>query len=230
MDKANQVRTPVRLKGMGDSVYVSFDPAQPIEYLRGEVDRLFKRMKHLAINARVILDADEQDGYEEIVEELGKFLKETFSVASVSCPPRKRLISEEKIRKLDMERSWDNYRSDVLMLTGRIRSGQKVTAKKHLVIMGDVNPGGKVIAGGDILIMGKLRGIAAAGQPDNDRVIVLALDFHPTQIQIGKVLAAGSPSSPGKTAEFAHVENGAIVVKDYLGTDPFGRIPWPRVR
>jgi septum site-determining protein MinC len=116
------------------------------------------------------------------------------------------------------------------MLTGRVRSGQKVTARRHLVILGDVNPGGEVVAGGDILVMGALGGTAAAGQPDRQASIILALDFRPTQIQIGPVVAAGLPASPRKFPEYAYMEGGNIVVEDYLEANPFGRMPWPEVR
>lgn len=223
----NQLRPPVRLKGVGDSLCVILDTAHPISYLQEELDRLFRQMKHLAVNARITLDVGEQEEGEELVEELGKFLKETFGVRSVSRTHRKHAVPEDQDRNRD---SWYHHQSDVLMITGRVRSGQKVTARKHLLILGDVNPGGEVLAGGDIFIMGSMRGTAIAGQPDNKDAIVLALDFQPTQVQIGKVVAAGLPPSPRKLTEFAYMENGTIVVEDYLEADPFGRLPWPQVR
>ncbi len=230
MEKDNQDRTAVRLKGVGDGLCVTLDPAQPPDYLQEELARLFRRMKHLAVNARVTLDIGEPDGYEELTEKLGNFLKETFGVGSVSVPSGKKLMSEERIREQDMDHSWRHSNSDVLMLTGRVRSGQKVTARKHLLLLGNVNPGAEVLAGGDVLIIGSLRGVVAAGQPDNREAIVLALDFQPTQVQIGGIVAAGLPPSLGKLTEFAHLENDTIIVEDYLETAPFGRLPWPEVR
>jgi septum site-determining protein MinC len=129
-----------------------------------------------------------------------------------------------------VEDAWRHYRSEVLMLMGRVRSGQKVTAGNHLLILGDVNPGAEVWAGGDILIMGSLRGTAVAGQPENEKAIVLALDFQPTQIQIGGIVGAGLPPSSKKQVEFAHVENDTIVVEAYLDANAFGRLPWLQVR
>lgn len=211
-------------------MYVTLDPSQPLDYLQTELTKLFKQMKHLAVNAQVTLDIGGQEGWEERVRELEAFLKKGFGVRSVSLASEKRAMSQEKNRKQDMERSWYHYQSDALMLTGRVRSGQKVSARKHLVILGDVNPGAEVVAGGDILIMGSLRGTAIAGQADHEDAIVLALDFQPTQVQIGGFVAAGLPPSAEKMAEFAHVENGTIVVEDYMEADPFGRLPWPKVR
>ena len=85
-------------------------------------------------------------------------------------------------------------------------------------------------AGGDILILGSLRGKAIAGHPDNEGALILAMDFRPIQIRIGGLVAAGLPPSKGKTVEFAHVLNGAIVVDDYVKANPFGGLPWPEIR
>lgn len=223
-------RTPVRLKGVGDSLCVTLNPVEPMDYLREELDKIFRNLKHLAVNAKVQIDIGDEEGHDELIEELGDFLKESFGVGSVTKPPRKRMVSEEVVRKQDVERSWQHYRSDVLMLTGRVRSGQKVTSRKHLLILGDVNPGAEVLAGGDVIVLGSLRGTVVAGQPDNEEAIVVALDFRPTQVQIGGYVAAGLPPTTGKVTEFAYVENGSIVVEDYLAADPFGRMPWPEVR
>lgn len=230
MDNTEQSGSRIRLKGVGDSLWVTLDPAQPLDEIRRELTKLFGRMGHLAANARVVIDTGDSRSPEDLIRPLERFLKESFSVASVTTPPRKRPAGEERIRKKDMDRSWQYQRSDVLMLSGRVRSGQKVTARKHLLILGDVNPGGQVAAGGDILVLGSLSGSAAAGQPDNTGSIVLALDFRPTQIQIGNIVAAGLPPAPEKTTEFARVENDEILVEDYLAVKPFSRLPWPEIR
>jgi septum site-determining protein MinC len=96
--------------------------------------------------------------------------------------------------------------------------------------MGDVNPGCELTAGGDIVVIGSLRGSAAAGQPGNDNAIILALDFRPTQVKIGKIVAAGLPSGGQGSPEFAYLDNGGIIVDDYLEANPFKRIPWPVIR
>ncbi|MGE0087467.1 MAG: septum site-determining protein MinC [Desulfococcaceae bacterium] len=226
-------KAAVRIKGVGSSLWVTVDPDEPGEYLRSELNRLFSSLNQPSVNARVVLDTGETEGCDELIGELAAYLTENCGVAAVSRPPDKvsqSKTAEERTRKWDMDYSWDHQQTDVLLLSGRIRSGQKVNARNHLVILGDVNPGAEVLAGGDILILGSLLGTAIAGQPDNEDSIVLALDFRPTQIQIGSYVAAGPPSSPGKMIEFAHVEKGRIVVEKYLEANPFGRLPWPVVR
>jgi septum site-determining protein MinC len=230
MNMTDRNKSPIKLKGVGNSLWVTFDPTQPVDFLQEELTKLFKRMKHLVVNARIVLDPGEQEDCDDLVNKLRVFLKDTFDVGAVSKPPVKRAVKEERIRQRDVASSWHNYAGEVLMLTGRVRSGQKIAAKKHVLILGDVNPGGEIIAGGDIVVMGSLCGTVSAGQPDNEDSIVLSLDFRPTQVQIGGLVAAGIPSSRGKTVEFASVEDNAIVVKDYLKANPFGRLPQPLVR
>jgi septum site-determining protein MinC len=230
MDASAQHKPPARLKGVGDSLWVTFDPNRPRDQLQDELKRIFERLRHLAINARVILDPGEENGHETLIGALGAFLKERFDVGMVSAPPKKRTESVEAPSRKERPETWRYRRSDVLMVSGRVRSGQKVEARKHLVLMGDVNPGGEVIAGGDVLVMGRLCGNAVAGSPDNELAIIMALDFRPTQVQIGGFVAAGLPATGEKVAEYAHVEEGQLVVEDYLKADPFGKLPWPEIR
>ena len=238
----------VRLKGVGDSLWVALNPALPAAELQTELHTLFSKMNQPTANTRVVLDPGEP-GHDALMETLGTYLKTTFQVEIVAAekktveepaasssaaadpppaeaPPR----APRSVRPKDLAGSWRYRKSDVLMISGRIRSGQKVEAGKHLVLLGDVNPGGEVSAGGDILIMGSLRGTAIAGTPDNMSAIILALDFRPAQIQIGGIVAAGPDSNPSKTAEFARVEDGALVVEPYLKANPFANIPWPEIR
>jgi septum site-determining protein MinC len=234
MNALTPEKPAVRLTGMGSSLCVRLDPAEPLDQLREELRRRFARIKDLSPATRVLIDAGAPDGYEDVIEALSDFLRDAFGIESVArLPERKPPPPDEGAEHRpagDMEQQWRHQASDVLLLTGRVRSGQRITAPHHLVILGDVNPGAEVMAGGDILVFGGLLGTAIAGQPDNEDGIVLALDFRPTQVQIAGYVAAGLPASPGRVPEFAHVEGGQIVVENYLEANPFGRLPWPRVR
>jgi septum site-determining protein MinC len=230
MDTQIQDKSQVRLKGVKDGFWVTLDPTLPKDFIQEELTRLFNQLQHLALNSRVILDIGDAENHQGLVEALAVFLKNKFNVGSVSAPQREHDMMEDKPRKLDMSSTWHQHHTDALIIAGRVRSGQKINAKKHLVILGDVNPGSEIIAGGDILIMGNLGGTALAGQPDNEDAIILAIGFRPIQIQIGGVIAAGLPTSSAHALEFAHVENGGIVVEDYIKANPFGRLTWPVVR
>jgi septum site-determining protein MinC len=83
----------------------------------------------------------------------------------------------------------------VLYLRQNLRSGQTVSHKGHLVIVGDVNPGAEVLAEGDITVWGVLRGMAHAGIGGNLDAEIRALKLQPIQIRIGHAIAR-SPDSP----------------------------------
>ncbi len=238
-------KSAVRFKGVGNRLRISLDPEVSPEVLCQELDRLLSSLNHPLDKARVFIDTGETDD-KNLIGEIAAYLKKHYGVSSAGPPetitPGTKLLetqvsetqtkdTEESVRRREMDSSsWHRQHSEVLMLSGRVRSGQKVAARNHLVILGDVNPGAEVMAGGDILIIGSLLGTAIAGQPDNEAAIVLALDFRPTQVQIGSFVAAGPPSSPGKIIEFAHVEQENIVVEKYLEANPFSRLPWPVAR
>lgn len=219
----------VKLKGVGDGFWITLDPSKPEQLLKDQLIKLFERLKHLAINARVVIDTGGAEGYDDLVQNLGDFLKTRFDVGIVSKPPKKRQVAVERIRQKDLDRGWTRHRSEVLMLRGRIRSGQKIETKKHILITGDVNPGALIIAGGDVMIMGRLLGHVHAGYPENPSAVILALDFRPTQVQIGEYAAAGLDDKKTDRVEFASVIDEAVLVQDYLGANPFGRLPWPEV-
>lgn len=236
--------TPIRIKGVGKSLCVMLNPDDPIDHIKDELSQKFDDIRQLASNSTILIDVGESEKGETFIREIEAFLKAGYGVASVEWLPERRRESPpeppEEAPYDDLmtmqhltpnpEAAWAEHQSGVLMLAGRVRSGQRINAESHLLILGDVNPGAEVMAGGDIIIVGTLMGTAIAGQPENETSIIFALDFRPTQLQIGSYVAAGMPSSPGSVSEYAHVENGRIVVENYVKNNPFGRLPWPQVR
>jgi septum site-determining protein MinC len=218
----------VRLKGIGNSLYVSVAPDKPLEWVQSELARLFEPLK-LTPDARVVLDTGSGGQADDRHRQICVYLKNAFNLNEVALPDQNRTVSENRF-KMNNSRSTISHHGETLVMAGRIRSGQSVKAKKHLVIMGDVNPGCDLVAGGDIIVLGSLGGTAAAGQPSNIEAVIMAFDFRPTQVKIGAIVAAGLPDRGQGTPEIAHIENGTIVVDDYSSANPFKRIPWPVIR
>jgi septum site-determining protein MinC len=219
----------VRIKGVGNSLWVTIAPDISFEAIQSELTRLFVPLKHLAGNARVVLDTGDM-GNEDRRLQIIAYMKESFNLNEIVAPQENNPGEEKRSRMKDTRPIMSKSSNDTLVVAGRVRSGQSVHAKKHLIIMGDVNPGCELIAGGDILVIGSLCGTAAAGQPQNNDAVIMALDFRPLQIKIGDVAAAGRPAVNQGTPEIAHIENGAIVVDEYVANSPFKRIPWPVIR
>ncbi|WDP90692.1 MAG: septum site-determining protein MinC [Desulfobacter sp.] len=219
---------PVKLKGAGGGLWITIDPSHPESVLLAEIERLIKKLKHLAINADVTLDVGDARGQEDLVRRIKNYLEEKFELGRISTSPKKRSIPTERIRQRDLSKGWNHHKSDVLMLRGRVRSGQKIKAGKHLVITGDVNPGAELTAGGDIIVLGRLCGKVHAGYPNREDAIIFALAFDASHVKIGPVSAAGSDElSGGRGPEYASLDGRSIVVKDYMKAGPFRRMPWP---
>jgi septum site-determining protein MinC len=220
----------VRIKGVGDSLWVTIAPDTPFEIIQGELARLFEPLKHLVHSTRVILDTGVGQVDDDRRNRIRTYLKDVFDLHEIITPQEKLRGKEKRFRMKNSRHIISQHQGDTLVIAGRVRSGQYMQAKKHLIIMGDVNPGCELSAGGDILVIGSLCGTAAAGQPDNGDAIILALDFRPIQVKIAGVVAAGRPAADRGMPEIAHLEDGAIVVDDYLSANPFKRIQWPVIR
>ncbi|WP_369397244.1 septum site-determining protein MinC [Syntrophomonas palmitatica] len=76
------------------------------------------------------------------------------------------------------------YYNDTALVCRHLRSGQKIFTEGNLVILGDVNPGAEVVAGGNILVMGSLRGMVHAGAFGDEKALISAYRFNPTQVRI----------------------------------------------
>lgn len=102
----------------------------------------------------------------------------------------------------------------VLLMKQHLRSGQHVSHKGHLVIIGDVNPGAELVADGDITVWGALRGMAHAGASGNTNAEIRALKFEPLQLRIANSIARSPDRSKGMQMssgpETARIVDGKI--------------------
>ncbi|MEA1961099.1 MAG: septum site-determining protein MinC [Bacillota bacterium] len=104
---------------------------------------------------------------------------------------------------------------DTVLLCRNLRSGQKVLAQGHMVILGDIHPGAEVVAGGNILVMGALKGLAHAGVYGNESAVVAAILLRPTQLRIADHITR-SPDGEDVTVnnpEVARIRAGKVVIE-----------------
>lgn len=223
----------VKIKGVGDGFKIILDPEIEPGNMLKELSLSLEPISHLMKDAHIYVDSGGKNDL-EIANEILPFLKDRFHIKTATPFNNKEAIKsqqQERYRTREVERGWKGARSDVLMISGRVRSGQKIDTEKHLVIYGDVNPGAEVIAGGDVIILGTLSGTAIAGQRQDDKSIIFALDFRPTQIQINDIVGVGGSSKSKKQPELALLnENRELVIRNYMDKNPFSRLPWPEIR
>lgn len=115
-----------------------------------------------------------------------------------------------------------------LVYRGTVRSGQVVTHKGDIVVIGDVNPGGLVMATGNVYIMGTLRGVAHAGCTGDESAIIAAVYFQPSQLRIARVISRAPDSDQSAyeatEMEFAYLKEGKMAV------DKMNELPMIRMR
>jgi septum site-determining protein MinC len=98
-----------------------------------------------------------------------------------------------------------------------VRSGEKIAAEGHVIVLGDVNPGAEVIAGSSIFVWGSLKGAAYAGVPDQTTAVIAALHLAPIQLRIAGHIARPPETPTAATAQpqLARVNRNAIVVESW---------------
>ena len=223
----------VKIKGMGDGFKIVIDQEIDRQNLTKEISLALTPIKHLIKGAHIYVDSGGNSDH-ETTQELLPFLKENFFIETATPFNNKETIKsqqQQRFRTREVEKGWKGAKSDALIISGRVRSGQKIDTEKHLIIYGDVNPGAEVIAGGDIIILGTLSGTAIAGQKEDDRSIIFSLDFRPMQIQINDIVGVGGAGKTKKQTEIAYLtETREMVIKEYMEKNPFSRLPWPEIR
>lgn len=189
----------------------------------------------------VLVDKEEQ--FTVILKELkDKFTNanDFFRGASIAINPGGRLFTpEEKMALIDLCQEFELsgvefvnkpvvqtvMKKDTLVSQGEslilkktLRSGQRISYKGTIVIVGDINPGAEVVATGDIVVMGCLRGVVHAGVDGNTEAEVFALSLQPTQLRIAHCIARSpdrfSVKVKGKfELEKASIKDGLIVIE-----------------
>ena len=100
---------------------------------------------------------------------------------------------------------------------GMVRSGDQISSKGNLFILGDVNPGAQISAKKNIYVWGKLCGVAFAGKNGSDDSTISSLYLHALQLRINKTVAIGPKEKPKNNyPEIALLEMGKIVIKPLL--------------
>ena len=139
------------------------------------------------------------------------------------------LVQHENEQK-EVEKSWEKPKMRMLFFKdleegvtkfykGTVRSGQLVSFKGNVVIIGDVNPGGEVLAAGNVIVMGSLRGMVHAGADGNKEAVVAALSLQPTQLRIADVITRPPDTKENRPAlmpEMAAVKDDLVYIERFL--------------
>jgi len=111
----------------------------------------------------------------------------------------------------------DSKKQKDILHEGTLRSGDRISAKGNLCIIGDVNPGAIVSAKKNIYVWGKLLGIAFAGKGGNKNAFIASLYLNPLQLRIADVIAIGPADKPKNYyPEIAVIDQQTINIQPYI--------------
>jgi septum site-determining protein MinC len=104
---------------------------------------------------------------------------------------------------------------EAIFIQKTVRSGNRISSKGHVVILGDVNPGAEILAGGNVIVWGRLRGGVQAGSEGNEKAVICALEINPIQLRIADFMYIGSKKKKKPGPETARIVKGQIVIEPW---------------
>jgi len=204
----------VSIKGTREGLVIFFDPEREFEEIKNNLKNkieaargFFRGAKFTLYQGNTALDAQQQVELENLCRQYG-------------------LVPAPNIRwPVSLAKSGAGERARLVCAS--LRSGRQIAYPGNLVLVGDVHAGARIFAGGDVVIMGRCLGDVHAGEPDNQKAVVVALDLRPLRLTIAGVAAPAprkrSPSllrqaiaPPAATPQMALLENGKLFVRPYL--------------
>ena len=130
----------------------------------------------------------------------------------------KEMAALEKLGRFKDAVSKDGLGSggNTVLIQKTLRSGQVLSHRENVVIVGDVNPGAQVVSDGNIVVAGQMKGIAHAGAEGDENSIVVAFRLEPVQLRIASYInrspdVTTKPNRPEK----AYIRDGRIVIKGF---------------
>lgn len=244
----------VNLKGTSSGMILELDPEISFDELKNDIANKFKENKNflgssmmgLLIKGRVVDDSEEEEILKLISDNCNiriscvlkedPILDKTFLsyIKSVENTEENSNKDSNIESKVDDDSEVSSEVADLLpgsafIYSGNLRSGQSISDRRSVVVMGDVKPGATVKSDGSIFVLGALRGSAFAGASGDEKSFVFALDLDPLQVRISNAIAISPDSEKGpklkvrrfrkkpdeKTSEVAYILDGHVVKDSY---------------
>ncbi|RSL32276.1 septum site-determining protein MinC [Salibacterium salarium] len=180
--KTGSSKNLVTIKGTKEGLTIILDDQCSFDDLKVELKDKMVRDKQVFSSGpevEVLVDA----GYRYVNEEHEKVITDLLEEAQAI---KVKEFHSEVITKEEAKRQREE--DALTAVTQIIRSGQVVSVRGDILLLGDVNPGGAIEATGNVYILGTLKGTARAGLEGNLQTVVSASVMEPNQISISDVL------------------------------------------
>ena len=160
------------------------------------------------INAEYIIDKPDQFSADELAIIEGILAK--YHMIKGKAVPRE-LPSDEQ-----QEVIYQTAGGNSLLVTKSIRSGQRLSVRGNVVVMGDINPGGEILATGNVVVMGSCRGVLHAGAEGDESAYILCYNMMAQQLRIASCVATVPADAALSPLKMAMIQDGAIILTDYV--------------
>lgn len=238
----------VTIKGTKSGIILVLDSKEPFDLLRDEIADKFKEAASffgknsmgLIIRGKDLTD-NEQEEVVKLIEDnsdlkISCIINEASDMEKYIAEAVKRSSGEEPSQQAAADAAVSNLQdvvesdpSGARIFKGNLRSGQDISCRESVVILGDVKPGASVTSYGSIFILGELRGNAFAGAGGDSECVVMALNLNPLQVRIADAIAISPDADKGPKLRFkkkkimsseeepevAYIDNGHIVKTSY---------------
>ncbi len=176
----------VSIKGTRNGLLILLDPNKDYEEIRQNLMRKMESARGFFKGANFSLYQGPNGIPIKQKNELESICRQYGLIPNADQTTPVRIIS--KIKKATQTSrpiiSQETGGEAALMVQRSLRAGQCVTNKKHIVVLGDVNPGAEVISGGNVMVIGSCRGVIHAGAGGNRSARIIARRLNPTALSI----------------------------------------------
>lgn len=205
----------VTIKANSHGIVIVTDCSLSYDNMVSAVKSKFKQCKNIfsdRCNMPVTIKGPSltEDEYRKLLEQLNRIdgikthftesKKETIAFAETKNPVITSSSDKPKTTARAICTPADSEVSGNYIFKGTLKSGEELSIKNSVIIMGDVEKDASVISGGNIIVLGNLMGRAIAGKTKGSNRFILALFMKPEYIQIGNISQSFSKQNYKKYA------------------------------
>lgn len=209
----------VKIKGTKNGLVILFNPDLDIEEVKSILRLKMESAKGFFRGAKFsVYDAHSRRDH-HYINELEGICRQYGLVPSgeVAWPPaaagstgEAAPLTKKKNQVIPLRQPAHPGGEQAVLVPRTLRSGQSISSRHSIVIMGDVNPGAEVVSQGSIYILGSCKGNVHAGSAGNLTAEIFAFRLQPIMLSIGSVTADSKALPLLSTPATARVIRGKI--------------------
>lgn len=212
----------ISIKGTRNGLVIIFDPDHDIEEIKSSLKSKMENSRGFFKGAKVSLYNHGSDTDHSYTHELEGICRQYGLIPSqeVSWPPsaggdsqgESTPAKKKRTQVIPIRQQAHPGGEPALLVTRTLRSGHRISSRKSVIIMGDVNPGAEVVSEGSVYVLGSCKGNIQAGSGGNIMAEVFALKLQPVVLRIGAITADTAIFSGHTDSRVARVNLGKIIL------------------